>query len=112
MRKHGAAPVPATLLQRDGAPLLQRDEAQLLVTLTRTVLGVRAGNGTLDDFQRQIARLALEGVDVGDKFHTHQFMREATFVAARCVEALELEEFQMPLAGLGTRSDFAALFDG
>jgi len=87
-------------------------DAAVLHTLTRAALSVRAAHGSAREFPRYIARLAMEGVEVGNKYHTPEHYGDIEFLAARVGQRLEARELAKPLAGLGICSDLALLMDG
>ena len=84
----------------------------VMLTLVRTALAVGAANGAMEDFVKAVARLSVEGVPVGEKFHTRHFLKDAQFLAARCLQARDREDLYNPLGGLGIGSSCAVLFDG
>ena len=84
----------------------------VLRTLVRAALGARSSHAPHRFFQEALCRLSLEGVDVGNKYHTKDFFADVVFLSARCMQAFDAADVHTPLGGLGIRSDFAALFDG
>ena len=105
----GATAVGASAL---GAKANAATGRGVLETLTRAALSTVATKPSQKQFAKHLARLALEGVDVGDKQHTGHFLREAVFLSGRWVQAWEADELDTPLAGLGKPSNFAVLMDG
>ena len=82
------------------------------LTLVRAALAVRTSSGPTNAFVMHLARLAVEGVDVGEKYHTKEFFSDVLFLSARCVQAYDAQELYEKLQGTGIRSDFALLLDG
>jgi hypothetical protein len=84
----------------------------VMLTLVRTALAVGAANGATTDFVKAIARLSVEGVPVGQKYHTRHFYKDVQYLGARCLQARDREDLFKPLGGLGIGSSCAVLFDG
>ena len=82
------------------------------LTLVRAALAVRTSSGPTYAFVAHLARLAVEGVDVGEKYHTKEFFSDVLFLSARCVQAYDAQDVYEKLRGTGIRSDFALLLDG
>jgi hypothetical protein len=87
IRRNGWSPVPGAsdapeAMARNAAAADVTAEAVML-TLVRTAVGVGAANGATTDFVKAVARLAVEGVPVGEKFHTRHFLKDVQFLAAR-----------------------------
>ena len=57
----------------DVAPTSINRRDRTLVTLVRAALSVRTARGPARAYQEHVARLAVEGVDVGEKCHTRVF---------------------------------------
>ena len=116
VRGNGWSPVPGAsnapeATARNAAAADVTAEAVML-TLVRTALGVGAANGATTDFVKAVCRLAVEGVPVGEKFHTRHFFKDAQFLAARCLQLRDREDLYNPLGGLGIGSSCAVLMDG
>ena len=60
----------------------------------------------------QVARLEIEGVRVGDQYHTPHFVGDVALLASRYVRNLDMHDLQCKLGGLGIRSNLAILADG
>lgn len=90
----------------------QRNHKEIMQTLVRIAIGNAAQGRPLQDFARDLSRLELCGVDVGDKFHNHHFAADVEMLAARLTELLICAELNMPLGGLQIPSDFSISFDG
>ena len=103
----GGSPAPTASCREE-----QPDPRGILLTLVRTALGARTARAPGMAYKQALARLALEGVPIGDKYHTEEFMNDAVFLAARNVQASDVTDLAAPLAGLGIPSDFAILMDG
>ena len=88
------------------------EDSKILSTLTRAALGMRAAHASADQYVRHLARLNMEGVDVGMKYHTRGHFQEVQFLAAQVTRVHDAADLQDPLSGLGIRSDFAILMDG
>jgi hypothetical protein len=87
IRRNGWSPVPGAsdapeAMARNAAAADVTAEAVML-TLVRTAVGVGAANRATTDFVKAVARLAVEGVPVGEKFHTRHFLKDVQFLAAR-----------------------------
>ena len=52
-----------------GPPSVHARNVNIMRVLVREALGLVASGGNEHDYERAIARLALNGVDVGDKYH-------------------------------------------
>jgi len=89
---------------------LVRDEKQVLHQLVRAALSCR-GQG-YQEYTRSVCRLAAAGIDVGDKYHTRSFAKEAEFLAARCLQHHDSLDLAAKIPGLGIRSNLALLVDG
>ena len=63
-------------------------------------------------YQRGLARLAKYGVNVGEKYHTREFVRLVEQLGMQCVRTCTVEGMKVPLHGLGIPSDFSCVFDG
>jgi hypothetical protein len=116
IRRNGWSPVPGAsdapeAMARNAAAADVTAEAVML-TLVRTAVGVGAANGATTDFVKAVARLAVEGVPVGEKFHTRHFLKDVQFLAARCVQVRDREDLYNPLGGLGIGSSCAVIMDG
>lgn len=72
-----------------------------MLALTRTVLAVRASGAPAIEYPRQIARLSLEGVVVGQKYHSRQHLADVEYLAARCLLQYLVEEMREVAPGLG-----------
>ena len=84
----------------------------VLKTLVRAALSESLAGGSDRAFVRHISRLALDGVDVGGKFHTEAFVREARYLATKVLSCQDRLDLDQKLPGLGIPSSFAVLFDG
>ena len=76
------------------------DDAGALHSLTRAALSLRASHGSAREFPRHVARLAVEGVEVGNKYHTSEHYGDIEFLAARVAQRVEAKEVAKPLGGL------------
>ena len=89
------------------------DDAKQLETLTTLVrAALSTGDAGYRSFTMSLARLSLAGVDVGDRYHSPNFAKEAVFLAARQVQAIDVAGLRAPVPGLGVRSSLALLLDG
>ena len=95
-----------------GATTRGETNKAVLKTLTRTALSTVASKPSQALFTKQLARLALEGVNIGEKYHTHHFMKDVVFLSGRWLQAWEADELDTPLRGLGKPSNLAVLVDG
>ena len=115
-QSHGEEPKqqsPEQLRASDVVPQsAETPEQRVLSTLTRCALGVRAMHGSADDYTAQVARLAVEGVNVGDKYHHGQHFKDVEFLASKVVQADDATAMCRRLPGLGIMSDFSILMDG
>ena len=102
-------PTQTTLACKRPSPA---DDFKTMLTLTRAALAVRSSHGGREEYVRHLTRLSMEGVEVGNRFHTHHHLADVTYLAARCVQALDMERLRSPLGGLGIPSAFALCFDG
>ena len=107
-------PAIARLETSAGKPenALVADNAAVLLTLSRTALSSCAVGASKDEYTKQVARLAVEGVAVGDQHHSANFMDDAVYLGARCLQLLDAQDLRTPLKGLGIRSSLALLLDG
>ena len=108
---HMAEPVSGGRAQDNDGMQVQKSK-QVLLTLTRAALGTRSAHAPASEYVKHIARLAVEGVDVGHKYHTREHFKDVEFLAARCLQSYDAQDIRRPLSGLGIRSDFAILMDG
>ena len=90
----------------------QSDDAQLRVLRTLVRAALSLGDDGYVSYTRSVARLALAGVEVGNRYHGRHFAKEAVFLAARCVQVLHARSLRAPLPGLGISSSLALLMDG
>ncbi len=93
-------------------PLDGLGELRLLTTLVRSALAETLAGSSAAGFVRHVSRLALEGVEVGGKYHTQHFVREVQHLAARATQAQDSLDLQDHIPGLGIPSSMAILFDG
>ena len=112
VRANGWRPTTASCREEQSLPAERPDPRGILLTLVRTALGARTARAPGMAYKQALARLSLEGVPIGDKYHTEEFMNDAVFLAARNVQASDATDLVAPLAGLGIPSDFAILMDG
>jgi len=83
------APSP-TETRSDAAEVAQRSDAdatEVLANLTSVALGVVADNSTSSSYVSKCARMVGARADVGDRYHSLEFYKEAVFLAARLVQA-------------------------
>ena len=106
-----AEPVSGGRAQDNDGMQVQKQK-QVLLTLTRAALGTRSAHAPASEYVKHIARLAVEGVHVGHKYHTREHFKDVEFLAARCLQSYDAQDIRRPLSGLGIRSDFAILMDG
>ena len=90
----------------------QSDDAQLRVLRTLVRAALSLGDDGYISYTRSVARMALAGVEVGNRYHGRHFAKEAVFLAARCVQVLHARSLRAPLPGLGISSSLALLMDG
>ena len=76
------------------------------------MLGAQSARAPYDEYARQIARLALAGVPVGDKYHTKHHFADVKYLAARMLQCRMVEDVNEHLTGLGIPSNFSLLMDG
>ena len=88
------------------------DDAQLRVLCTLVRAALSMGDDGYISYTRNVARLAVAGIEVGQRYHGRHFAKEALFLAARCVQVLHAKRLQAPLPGLGISSSLALLMDG
>ena len=93
----------------------QREQVQqrdVLTTLASIALGCRASHASASEFLRWVSRFEVEGVSVGQKYHTRAFYQDVEYLAARTVREMDSTDAALALPGLGIASDFAVLLDG
>ncbi len=102
-------------LQDDGAahslvasPRLQSDG---LETLVRVALANAVEGGSLQRFERDVARYKLSGVFLGNKSHSRHFAREVECIASIVLSQLDSIDWGTPLCGIGIVSDFGVMMD-
>jgi hypothetical protein len=105
LQQSTAQPEPEALSDSD-------KNATTLRRMARVALGVRQAHGGEDQYAEWLCRLQLEGLEVGDKYHTKEHYRDTIYLAARAVQCLDEDDRQQPLGGLGIPSNFALLVDG
>ena len=88
------------------------DNAGVLLTLSRTALSCCVSGGSMEEYTKQVARLVVEGVSVGDQHHSRHFMDDAVYLGARCLQLFDAADGRTPLKGLGIRSSLTLLLDG
>ncbi len=103
---------PASGLALDPEVAEGEDEGQILRRLTRVALGVRDSHAAQADYQQWLCRLEMEGVPIGQKYHTPQHFADTIFLAARTMQCHDEDDRRCALSGLGIPSRFAMLFDG
>ena len=97
---------------RGEAEVAETRSHSTLLTLVRAALSESINGASERSFVKHISRLALDGVDVGGKFHTRHFVKEAKHLAAKVLQAQDRLDLDRKLPGLGIPSCFAVLFDG
>ena len=116
MRKTGYQPCKRRLGGRKPKPKEidagARDSDRILLSLTRTALGISSQGKAFTDFAAEIARKDLEGCDVGDKYHSRNFFRASEFIAGRVVQEMQAETSRQLMPALGIPSDIGISFDG
>ena len=85
------------------------DSLEVLVDIA---LGVIVDGLAYDRFVHHVAREAKRNVNVGQKYHSLEFVKDVEYLAARGIEALDAEDLGTILPGLGIRSSLAILADG
>lgn len=113
VEKAGWTPVSSSTAQPEAQPnhpAHEEDNVKILVTLVRAA--VATCGHSYEEFERHLARLAAEGVNIGSKYHHRGFAKEAQFLAARCLQYHDLVDLRRRLPGLGIRSSMALLADG
>ena len=100
--------------QRDAekAPSRADDAKQLEILATLVRAALSTGDCGYRSFTMSLARFSLAGVEVGDRYRSPNFAKEAVFLAARRVQALDVAGLRAPVPGLGVRSSLALLMDG
>jgi hypothetical protein len=91
-----------------------REEHQLRAMRIRVREALAATIDGDDDtsYARRLKRIELLGIDIGSKNITRMFVPLVEACGRICVQALQAEEMQLPLPGLGIRSDVALTWDG
>ena len=115
LRKRNFAPASRLLPGRkpkEQHAAAKRDADACMRSLVRTALGLASRAAPFEEFFDEIARKAVEGLDVGDRYHTKYFYQQAQYVGSAVVAELISSELAMPLPGLGIRSDIALSWDG
>ena len=85
-------------------------EVKVLSTLVRAALSANGTSGAA--FVRFLSQLSLEGVAVGERYHTADFALTVRYLAARCVQDGDAQDLSAKLGGLGIPSSLALLVDG
>ena len=85
-------------------------EVRVLSTLVRTALSANGTGGPA--FVSFLSQLSLEGVAVGDRYHTADFALTVRYLAARCVQEHDAQDLSAKLGGLGIPGSLALLADG
>jgi hypothetical protein len=110
------APLPTLrgmdALAADPAQIAADLSRNVMLTLTRAALAESLSGVSARQFVKHISRLAVEGVQVGDQFHTRHFVQDAQRLASKCMAAHDRCDLDKELGGLGIPSNVAVLFDG
>ena len=95
LRKNGWEPRAIPVSQEAAAPdkgLAPGRDVKVMTTLVRTARSVRTSQGPCKAFQEHLARLEVEGVDMGHKYHNHALFGNTLFLAARWMQAYTASE--------------------
>ena len=88
-----------------GPPSVRARNVNIMRVLVREALGLVPSGGNEHDYERAIARLALNGVDVGDKYHLGRHIcPDVEILAMQLVRSAVAEALGTPLQGTGIAS--------
>ena len=116
-----AAPAPSRVVGRIGAclrrrPALpvgegrQRALRTLKILVREALSGASQGHSDVS-YTSSVARLQLAGVDVGEKYHSHEFAELVEHLGMQAVRWGAFNALKTILPGIGIPSDFSIVFD-
>ncbi len=117
LRAHSWQPQqPAPLVREEACqPGLEACPHPALVDPLEVLVRLALANAVEGDsgqrFERDVERLRLAGVEVGDKCHSRHFTRDVECIASLLLAQLDAVDIQTNLPGLGIPSDFGILLD-
>ena len=87
---------------------LRMNSLQNLVSLALTC-AVEGRSGR--EFERDCTRWSLAKVNMGSSDHSRHFFRQCLYVSSLVLSHMDSLEWDLPLAGIGTASDFCLVLD-
>ena len=94
---------------RSQEPHCGLEPEKVMRTLVRAALSQSVPHGSAGRFAHRLAVLDLEGVPIGEKHHSANFMEEVHYLATQCLQLRDMEDARRALPGLGVRSESFAL---
>ncbi len=96
--------------QTDAKP--KKPDDVVLKVLVRTALANACEGSPQARFVRDLSRMQLADVDIGDKYHVEYFAAFVEHLAAYIVRSIDASDINRPLTGLGIASDLVPALDG
>ena len=96
-RQKCAAPEQSSGDRKGADDTKGQQQTRALMTLARAALGTRAAHAPASEYVKHISGLAVEGVDVGQKYHTREHFKDVEFLGARCLQSHHAQDIQRPL---------------
>ena len=112
IRRLGKQPPSTETTSKRPAPNGLAPTNDSLEVLVNIALGVIVDGLSYDRYVLHVARVARYNVNVGQKYHSVEFVKDVEYLAARRIEAMDAEDLETFLPGLGIRSSVAIIADG
>ena len=109
--KQGDAETAASSAPHAGGMSPEDREQKAMTNLVRLAIVNAVEGRSGAEFERDVHRQALAGVDIGDKQRSRHFCREVENIACRVLQELDALDINTPLSGIGIPSDVALSID-
>ena len=86
-------------------------DMKALISSVRTVMGSAFDCVSQLGIQRQLSRLRLDGISVGDRCQSNEFCKSVETLGFAVMQAVTFDALRAPVRGLLIPSDFAVVFD-
>ena len=83
----------------------------ILKMLVREALSASVSGRSDEEFLRTLMRLQLHGLDIGQKYHSREFVKLTEHLGASLIRILDAADFHEVLPGHGLQSHFGIAFD-
>ena len=83
----------------------------ILRILVREALSASVNGRSDEEFMRTLMRLRLHGLDIGQKYHSREFVKLAEHLGASLIRMLDAADLHEALPGHGLQSCFGISFD-